>query len=47
MLGFEELEAVLLKTYLVVNGKPLVYLSEDCLGDVLIPKHFIYGQKSE
>ena len=39
MLIHEELETVLLKIESVLNGRPLAYLSEDDLGDVLTPNH--------
>ena len=39
MLIHEELETVLLKIESVLNGRPLAYLSEDDLCDVLTPNH--------
>ena len=44
MLSYEELETVLLKIESVINGRPLAYLSEDDLGDVLAPNHLMYGR---
>ena len=44
MLSCEELETVLLKIESVINGRPLAYLSEDYLGDVVTPNHLSYGQ---
>ena len=44
MLSYEELETVLLKIELVINGGPLAYLSEDHSCDVLTPNHLMYGQ---
>ena len=44
MLSYEELETVLLKIELVINGGPLAYLSEDHSWDVLTPNHLMYGQ---
>ena len=44
MLSYEELETVLLKIESVMNGRPLAYLSEDDLGDVLTPNHLMYGR---
>ena len=44
LLSYEELETVLLKIELVINGGPLAYLSEDHSGDLLTPNHLMYGQ---
>ena len=44
MLSYEELQTVLLKIESVINGRPLVYLSEDDLGDVLTPNHLMYDR---
>ena len=44
MLSYEELETVLLKIESVINGRPLAYLSEDDLGDVLTPNHSMYSR---
>ena len=44
MLSYEKLETALLKIESVINGRPLPYLSEDDLGDVLTPNHLMYGQ---
>ena len=47
MLIHEELETVLLKIESVLNGRPLAYLSEDDLGDVLTPNHWCMVEISE
>ena len=44
LLSYEELETVLLKIESVRNGRPLPYLSEDDLGDILTPNHLMYGR---
>ena len=44
MLSYEELETALIKIESVINGRPLAYLSEDDLGDVLMPSHLMYRQ---
>ena len=41
MLSYEELETVLLKIESVINGRPLAYLSEDDLVDVLTPNNLM------
>ena len=43
LLSYEELETVLLKIELVINGCPLAYLSEDHSGDLLTPNYLMYG----
>ena len=37
-------ENVIKKIESVINGRPLAYLSEDDLGDVLTPNHLMYGR---
>ena len=44
LLSYEELETVLLKIESVRNGRPLPYLTEDDLGDILTPNHLMYGR---
>ena len=46
MLSYEELETILLKIESVINGRPLAYLSEDDLGDVLTPNYLMYGRNT-
>lgn len=43
-LTFEELMTVLCEVEAVVNGRPLVYASEDDLGEPLSPNHLIHGR---
>ena len=43
LLSYEKLETVLLKIESVINGRPLVFVSEDDLGDTLTPNHLMYG----
>ena len=44
MLSYKEPEIVSQKIESVINGRPLAYLSEDDLGDVLAPNHLMYSR---
>ena len=44
MLSYNEIETVLLKTESDIYGRPLAYVSENDLGDVLTPKHLMFGR---
>ena len=44
MLSYNEIETVLVKTESDMYGRPLTYVSENDLGDVLTPKHLMFGR---
>ena len=43
-LSYEELETLLCDVEAVINSRPLVYVSEEDLNELLTPYHLIYGQ---
>ena len=43
-LSFEELQTILCETESVINSRPLCYVGEDDISDVLTPHHLIFGR---
>ena len=44
LLTFEELQTVLCEVEAVINGRPLVYQSEDDLQEMITPFHLMFGR---